>query len=59
LAQATQLEVKLGEDGNKPKRIWSRTYEHICAQVAEVEEMKYAVFCVSALAILWRIGTNL
>jgi hypothetical protein len=43
-----KLEAKLGEDYQKPKGMRPRTYEHICAQIDEVEVRKDAAFCLGA-----------
>lgn len=40
-----KCEARLGEEGERPKGMWRRTYERTCAGIAEVEDARLVAFC--------------
>ena len=51
-----KLEARLGENGERPKGMRRRTYEHICEKLAAVEEAKDMDFMLGATSLMLRLG---
>lgn len=54
-----KLENRLGDSGERPKRMRLRTYERICAKIDDIEEAKDAAFCLRAMRLLgWDLASH-